>query len=365
MIHLLREYVRKILSEAKIKDVDVIPGQILSIVAEHAVIQGLGGGSTFESAMSDKLVAPYFEQLASLGVNRKEINSYKTLMNTIYNDCAMLVEASKSELGFEVVEVTGGNVGSTTAKVDVIVAGSLNQEPISADVHVKFNDFARLIGLQADAPAAEESAAKKVVLNAARLAGELDESWPAAAKYKFLRNRFITASKDEGGVGYTPKGDVTKQSAIKQYGAKNELKILQDPSLRKKFLDYLRANDLPSQILEEVQAFFSATGKAVYFYKFGTKPEAVNIQAYELGDGPQVELHVDKVVAQGKSLTIVENIEQRYGSTCLYILQYAKKDVFFVEARTSGEGHPMQIKMVPGADYGSIFINSEYEVVIA
>lgn len=365
MSNLLKEYIHQILTEAKIKNIDIIPGQILSIVAEHAVIEGLGGNDSFDEALNDKLVFPYFEQLQNLGVDQKTIrNKYKSLMEEIYNDCVRVVGASLTDLGIEQIRVTGGNVGVTTAKVDVVVTGQANAKPIKADVHVKFNDFARLIGLQADAADEEGEMAGKVVLNAKRLAGEYDETWPAAAKYKFLRNRFVTLPKEEGGMGFAAT-DVMKKSAIKQYGSEKELAILQNPKFRSRFLEYLRRNRLPQMILNEVKMFFASSGKAVYFYKFRTKPEAVNVNSYDIGEGPIVELVVDKVIANEKQLTIVENLEQTYGSTCLYILQYNGQDVFYVEARTSGEGHPMQIKMVPGADFENIFIESEYEIIIS
>jgi len=365
MSNLLREYIHQILTEAKIKTADVIPGQILSIIAEHAVIEGLGGNDSFDDALNDKLVFPYFEKLKDIGVDHRTIkNKYRSLMEEIYNDCVRVVGASLTDLGIEQIKVTGGNVGVTTAKVDVVVTGQTNANPIKADVHVKFNDFARLIGLQADATGEEGEMAGKIVLNAKKLAGEFDETWPAAAKYKFLRNRFVTLSKKEGGMGFAA-ADVTKKSAIKQYGVEKELAVLQNPVVRSRFLIYLQENSLPQMILNEVKTFFASKGKAVYFYKFRTTPEIVNVNSYSIGEGPAVELVVDKVVANEKKLTIVENLQQTYGSTCLYILQYNDQDAFYVEARTSGEGHPMQIKMVPGADFEQIFIESEYEIVIS
>ena len=364
MSNLLREYIHQILIEAKIKDVNVIPGQVLSIIAEHAVIQGLGGKDSFANALEDILVSPYFEQLAQKNVKQSVITgSYKSLMEEIYNDCVRVVVASLASLGIDKIKVTGGNVGSTTAKVDVIVTGQASAEPIKADVHVKFNDFARLIGLQADAVG--EKVTGKIILTAEKLAGELDDSWPAAAKYKFLRNRFITLSEDDGGMGFTPRKTVNKTSAITQYGIKRELAILKDSASRGKFLNYLLENELPAMILDEVTTFFASAGKAVYFYKFRTRPEAINVNNYRAGEGPVVELVVDKVVGDATKLTIEENIDQIYGSTCLYVLKYNEQDAFYVEARTSGTKHPMQIKMVPGANFEKIFTESEYEIVIS
>ena len=358
MSNLLREYIHQILIEAKIKDVNVIPGQVLSIIAEHAVIQGLGGKDSFALALEDILVSPYFEQLEALNVKKPKIIKYKSLMEEIYNDCVRVVGASLADLGIEQIKVTGGNVGSTTAKVDVIVTGQVSEEPIEADVHVKFNDFARLIGLQADAVTG------KIILTAEKLAGDLVGSWPAAAKYKFLRNRFITLSEDDGGMGFRPDSE-NETSAITQYGVKRELAILKDQKSRGRFLNYLRENGLPAMILDEVTTFFASAGKAVYFYKFRTRPEAINVNDYRAGEGPVIELVVDKVKGDATMLTIEENKKQIYGSTCLYILQYNKQDAFYVEARTSGTKHPMQIKMVPGANFEEIFAESEYEIVIS
>lgn len=367
MSNLLREYIQQILSEATIKNVNIIPGQILSAISEYAVVEGLGGAASFDESLGDKLVAPYFTDLEELGVNQKKINSkYIPLMQEIYNDCVRVTQASISDLGIkEIVNVSPGNVGTTTAKVDVILTGKLGGKLINADVHVKFNDFARLIGLQADAEVKEGEVAGKVVLNAKKLVEELDKEWPAAAQYKYLRNKFIVLPEEEGGLGFVPKRSQEKVSAIRQYGPKRELQILQDPDLRERFLDYLRANDLPRLILNEVKSFFASTGKAVYFYKFRTKPKAININSYDAGQGPLVELVVDKIVANSKKLKIRENLEKTYGSTCLYIFSYDDRDVFFVEARTSKEGHPMQIKVVKGADLEKIFVESEYEIVVS
>lgn len=365
MQQLLRECIHHILSEARIKNIDVIPGQILSVISEYAVVQGLGNdaAASFESAISDKLVAPYFDELSAKGVTPSKIESYKMVMEEIYNDCVMLAQESKEVLGFTVEKVSGGNVAATTAKVDVIVTGKSKSIRLNADVHVKYNDPARLIGLQADA--ATENASKKIVLNAARLVGELDTSWPAAAQYKFLRNQFITI-KD--GMEFVPPKDIKRNSAIQQYGKKRELSVLQDPDSRKRFLRFLDKNQLPQQILEEVSQFFSSVGKAVFFYKFYTSPESINIRNFGPGagaQGPQIELHVNKVIASGGDLKIIENLEQpyKYGSTCLYIIQHEGQDVFYIEARTSKSGHPMQIKMVKDAIYDAIFTDNQYEII--
>lgn len=360
MQQLLKEFIHQILSEARIKNIDIIPGQILSVISEHAVVQGLGGSASFTTAINDKLVAPYFDDLVASGVAPTKIKDYKMVMEEIYNDCVMLTQESQEMLGFAVENVSGGNVGATTAKVDVIVTGKQGRKRLNADVHVKYNDPARLIGLQADAVTKEAS--KKIVLNAARLAGELDESWPAAAKYKFLRNQFITM---KGGMEFVPPKDVKTTSAIEQYGKKRELAVLQEPDNRKRFLRFLDKNGLPEQILKEVSQFFSSTGKAVFFYKFYTSPESINIKNFGPGDGPQIELHVNKIIASSGDLNIVNNIDQpyKYGSTCLYIIQHEGQDVFYIEARTSKSGHPMQIKMVKDAIYDAIFTDNQYEII--
>lgn len=352
MSNLLREYVRQILCEARIKDVDLIPGQIFSALAEYATMQGLGGKFTFEDAMSDKLVSPYFDDLASKGV--KNTKKHLDVMQTVYDDCVGLVRLSKADLGFAIKSVSPGNVGSTTAKVDVLVTGVDKQtgDLLSAEVHVKFNDFDRLIGLQAD-----DAADKKIVLSPAKLAGKLDPNWPAAAQYKYLRNKFIV---DPEGMGFKPKSPVEKIAAVTQYGAEKELQILQNPNLRRRFLDYLDVHGIPGMIQQEVRRFFASTGGAILFYKFGSRPKDIIIDS----GYPNIYLHVNKMIGD-PDLIEVSRIDAAEGAsiaaTYLYRVTYGGQEAFIVEARTSGTKHPMQLKAANSSvDFSSIMTEEEY-----
>ncbi len=306
------------------------PGDVsnffLGILSEYATIDGINGGNQFDTAVSDQLISAEYLALAKNPAAEK-------MLRSIYDKCIEC--ASKAFKGQSRPEGTafpgnasaaGGEGTSTSALVDVLIK---NGDVITGDVHVKFNDFERLMGLQATGPDG-----KKVIMGLNRLEDALDSSWPASAQYKWLRNQF---AKDH----LLKDVELTQgRSAISQADeAGIELDMFHKPETRRAFLEFLDSNGLPDKIRSELSTFLkeAGLGKAVYFFKYGTSPKQVN-----LNNPVNVFLEVEQITGKDTSLEV--RPEPNDVSTYPYTVLYDGEPIFRIETRTSGQGHPMQVK---------------------
>ena len=306
------------------------PGDVsnffLGILVEYATIDGINGGNQFSTAVNDQLISAEYLALS------QDPNADK-MLRKIYDECVEC--ASRAFTGHERPQgnaapgnasEAGGEGTSTSALVDVLIKSG---DTVTGDVHVKFNDFDRLMGLQATGPDG-----KKVTMNLKRLENNLDASWPASAQYKWLRNQF---AKD-----YLLKGipAIQGKPAISQADeAGIELDMFHKPVMRRKFLKFLDDNGLPEKIKLELSAFLkeAGLGKGVYFFKYGTSPRQVN-----LNEPVSVFLDVEQIT--GSETSIEVRPEPDDVSTYPYTVLYDGNPIFRIETRTSGQGHPMQVK---------------------
>jgi len=305
-----------------------IPNFFLGIISEYATIDGLNGGNQFDTAVTDNLVNTIYLAMTP---------TQQDMIRRIYDEC--VVCASKAFNGRQKPEgsavpgnasAAGGEGTSTSALVDVLVKKG---EEVTGDIHVKFNDLDRLIGLQATG-----ADGKKVIMNLKSLERELDKSWPASAQYKHLRNQFaknilLPKMKVEIAPG---------KSAISQADAAGiELNMFQDRETRREFLSFLEESGLPAKIEEELGEFLkeAGMGKGVYFFKYRTKPPQPNF-----GKAAAVSLDIEQITGDSISLEIVTEWDD--DTTYPYTILYNGKPIFRIEARTSGQGHPMQVKGV-------------------
>lgn len=306
------------------------PGDVsnffLGILSEYATIDGINGGNQFDTAVSDQLISAEYLALARNPAAEK-------MLRSIYDKCIEC--ASKAFRGQSRPEGSafpgnaseaGGEGTSTSALVDVLIKSG---DVITGDVHVKFNDFERLMGLQATGPDG-----KKVTMGLKRLENALDSSWPASAQYKWLRNQF---AKDHL---FKDAEIIQGKSAISQADeAGIELDMFHKPDTRRDFLKFLDSNGLPDKIRLELSEFLkeAGLGKAVYFFKYGTSPKQVN-----LNNPVNVFLEVEQITGKDTSLEV--RPEPNDVSTYPYTVLYDGEPIFRIETRTSGQGHPMQVK---------------------
>jgi endo-alpha-1,4-polygalactosaminidase (GH114 family) len=229
------------------------------------------------------------------------------------------------------------NEGTVTAAVDIILTDG---DGTKHEIHVKFNDAERLIGLQGGS----------TTLTPELLSGEVNKKWPSAVQYKHYRNQF---AKKMLNMEQAPEGKSSYQ-VLQDKG--EHRKMITNKEVRKMFLSYLRDEGLPGMILDEVKAFFlRSKDRKVYFFKYKTKPNPAKFDKDNI-----VSLSVSMLKANPDNFGIVENFapeldddtelttvqaaqKQHALSTRLYTITYDGEPVFVIEARSGS--HPMQLKL--------------------
>jgi hypothetical protein len=345
-------------------DKQVISNDMLGIFAEHATVAGLGGSDTIDQAKTGLMSAKY----AMLNPTQA------MLADRIYLACQDLARQAmaKTPQG----EAVNGNDISKTAQVDVIIRGE--DASSVADVHVKFNDGDRLFGLQAnDATGEKFKVTSRVLMDDASQPGTPAFSeMPSAAKYKVARNAFLNNAvvvklgPGDSEVTTTPFEVITGQVCAKtecpikllsKMKAKDsggkmrtlELQMLSsdvkigDKSMRQAYIDYLDDQGIPASFLEDIKKFFKAGLPEIFFFNYKTSPPSVTTGTEEVS----VSLDVNRLKGNADLFTIDPIIDGN--KTNLYTVSYDGNQVFEIEARTSGQGHPPQIKVSGKAPKGT------------
>ena len=330
---LLKEYI-SLLMEAKSKDPNEIRGVILSQLAEYAVAAGLGNSkySNFEQVV-EKLNLTFQVELSEMSPDKIAV------IKSIYYKCIDLASsaAAGSKLAIPLGEATPQNEGTVTAPVDIILT---DEDGKDHEIHVKFNDAERLIGLQGGS----------TTLTAELLSGDVNKEWPSAVQYKHYRNQFAKRLLDM-------EQDPAGKSAYQILYDKGEHRtMITNKEVRKMFLNYLRDKGLPNKILDEVKTFFlRSQDRKVYFFKYKTKPDPAKYDKNNI-----VSLSVSMLKADPNNFGIVENLSPEFDddaglpavraaqmqhalTTRLYTITYDGEPVFVIEARSGS--HPMQLKL--------------------
>ena len=188
-----------------------------------------------------------------------------------------------------------------------------------------------------------------------------DPSWPFAAKYRLLREKFIgnyLLPLYQLPVPQGKSATAASQGTPSQLtaGEDMELDMFHVPEIRAAWLAFAAGKPvtnakgvqiksplkepLADLIKKRLTTFIDEAGgdKSVYFFKYGTSP------APNTKKNVSVRLEVEKFVGMAEELTVVE--EPNASTTFPYVVLYNGKPVFRVETRTSGENHPPQIKGV-------------------
>lgn len=360
----------------------------IGIFAEHACVQGLGGSATIETAKNDTAnsTSTKYDSYDSQG---------KGIVDAMYEamvDLTRQARASMSETGSGV----NGNEIVNNSPVDVYLSSDGGVEGVTADVHVKFNDPNRLIGFQR----AKAKAAKVYDADLMADASEADGERDVADQFKILRNRFlknnpdvmdqITAAvkaaggpeiepapegvphikhlasysepdyelDDDGNIKTDYQGNkiqkkVKRGSRAGQLKTKNvELRMLETDvggqNNRKKFLDYLVKNKIDQGFLNLVKEFFKEEGAPIYFFNYSSSPKPTTARSkYSVG------LKVTRMIGKPSDFTI----EPRYDDNTTYTfdISYKGQVAFQIETRSSGQGHPPQLKIHPKAKLKKFF----------
>ena len=325
---------------AKKDDPNLLPGQMLSIMAEYATIEGINDLELLPAALEDKWVKPKYEALDADG--QKMANQIYAAMVNAASSARTKIPSGSAVAGNA---TSGGNGGSTTAAVDVMIKSATGETV--ADVHVKFNDDDRIIGLQMEPH-------EKVIMDVKKLELiEPDPNWPFAAKYRHLREKFIANV-------LLPQYDIEPipgMSTVQAAKGGLELNMFQNPELREKWLNYADGKTvinkagaavsapsghepLKEMIKKRVARFLSEKNldKSIYFFNFESSPSKPR------STGPvTISLTVKEITGLSDKITVVEDRDDL--TTFPYIVMYDDEPVFRVETRTRGtQNHPPQLK---------------------
>ena len=364
----------------------------IGIFAEHACVQGLGGSSTIETARSDthNNTATKYDSYDSQG---------KAIVDAMYEAMADLTSQARGNMP-EPGKGVNGNEIVNNSPVDVYLSSGGGIKGVTADVHVKFNDPNRLIGFQRAKAKAAKVYDADLMADASPADGERD----VADQFKILRNRFLqnnpdvmdqiaAAVKAAGGpeIGPAPEGvpkikhlasysepdyeldddgniktdyqgnkiqkRVKRGSRAGQLKTKNvELRMLETDvggqNNRKKFLDYLVKNKIDQGFLNLVKEFFKEEGAPIYFFNYSSSPKPTTARSkYSVG------LKVTRMIGKPSDFTIAPRYDDN--TTYTFDISYKGQVAFQVETRSSGQGHPPQLKIHPKAKLNKFFAYKE------
>lgn len=327
----------------------ILEDQKLGYICENGLAAGINGQNPSDLIRADKRVSALYNSLSVGSATKEAIDQFA-------NRVASVSARAASKL--EITGVATVGVGGTDI-VDVTVAGGSGSG--GSDLHVKFNDDLRLIGLQRLSNRSNISVNQKLLNLLAspnfkpdtKLKSKL-ANLPATTEWKISRDRF---AREVFGL------------AIKQLTPEQELELYR--KYRKQFLEYLNGDstiiNLPNgtkksigpyrnvrdALEKRLQTFLipeeSDNFGKIYFFNF-------NGSATPNDDDPnkpmvQVGLTVKEVGLTAKQVTLKPRDKET--DTNLYSVivtdeENKQFEIARVEMRTSGQGHPPQIKNVKG-----------------
>jgi len=322
----LRSLIKEILNENQSR---LDSSKLLGYMAEWATWEALTGKSGFELGVTnDTRVEPVY--IASDDNAKKQ---FKKMYDKMLEPAVTQASNVRQETGLNLANAKRPDIGTATEQVDVVTS--------DADIHVKFNDAARLAGFQRAKKDAEASSTAKVYDKVIKVFGnELD-----------VDERFI----DSGGFLRRPSGvkGMSKMSPEDQAAAKklkNEFQNSRDqyrlaftnskdnsetPGFREEFLALLDKAGIRQAIKKDIQKqLLGDNNRAAIYFKYFTSGQNVRLETH------QYALKGLKVVPMKKESTKFYMVTNDDGS----------KEYFHIEFRLDGGGHPPQLKVGPDLD---------------
>jgi hypothetical protein len=328
-----------------------ISNQVLGILGEYAIFDAFKSSSntdSFEEFLKHPNVKNFTDALSA--------EQLVSLREYLYPKCV--------ELAAQAIADKKVGAGASPS----IAQGDSGNSPVDittdkAEIHVKFNDSNRLFGLQAGS-----TDGKKQVISVKMLENEINfDDLPVTLFYKVLREKFaqkvipeMEKKPDFKAKLETAKVDLKKTAPGGVLGSFLKIRLLDISNLelemfkrdgyRKEYLDFLEENKIGEKIEKELKAFFKTDEnekKEILFFKYFTSPKS-----FKLTKEAQIRLDVIKITGDGKNLAVKPLYDA--DNTMLYSVTYDGNIIFEVEARTSGSGHPLQIKAVSSKKAGNV-----------
>jgi hypothetical protein len=390
MRHLLQEYIRNILLEAKAKDADakLLSNQKIGYAAEHAVYVALGGADNM--LMDGRISGPYSS--ASTKAKNIFLKIYKQM-----KQAAVPPEEIKAELG-SCADTEIKPPGAGNRPVDV--------ESTTADIHVKYNDFKRLVGFQKETEDESDIDVSPVLKPGAVQTIDKKDFGRASSAYDKSLNQFFKELQDKENEVYQELDPTSRlyltskkkaalrgvhmagprlsgrKTAKKSFGEDSpqylefiELRKAYQQALkivgRKRFYEILDSNGFKEKLLQDIESLIFKSknkikssaksrgiAKKIYFAKFagpdgseGSLRKAVTCVYYDystllgIGTGRGMAKNiVQKMVVK----EVGGSIDDVKGPTTIFYqvvdIDDESKVYFQIEFRLDGDSHPPQLK---------------------
>lgn len=403
MSNLLREYIQTLLIEVKGPDQKLLSNQTIGWAAEWAVYEAINGGESLFSGRGvnatpndGRLIKPW--SAASPEAKKILIQVYRALIN-----------AAKGSLG------SFGKKQPNASSEPPPGAGNRPVDVTSdvADIHVKYNDAARLVGFQRQKIAKEEMVdpttgkSKKIstTIPSSRTAAVFDKAMDTFISEIITKAKRLKKSKYlAGGLLKKPSTLSTTDLENPEWKVFNAAKesyqqVVTQGEDRERLYKILSAAGIEKAILGDINdQLFGATqpkkgsAKQTVFAKFYA-PEITSVENFDIGEyvaglqckfinykrsmgltDPLKDLQVIEVPPQGfdnsKIVAAAMKTAAKQGdqetlparkffkvggqTTTFYLItgvdQNKDKVYFRIEFRLDGEGHPPQLKTGPDLD---------------
>ena len=322
----LRSLIREILNENQSR---LDSSKLLGYMAEWATWQALTGKPGFELGVTnDTRVKPVYD-----ASDESAQQEFEEMYNKMLAPAITAASKIRQETGLKLGNAKRPDIGTATEQIDVVTS--------DADIHVKFNDAARLAGFQRAKKGVESSATSKVYDKVMKVFGnELD-----------IDERFI----DSGGFLRRPAGvkGMSKMNPKQRTAAEelkdefqdsrdqyrlaftNSIKNTTTPGYREEFLALLDKAGIRQAIISDIKKQLLGEGdKAAIYFKYFTSGQNVTLDTH------QYSLEGMKVAPMEKESTKFYKVTSEDGS----------KEYFHIEFRLDGGGHPPQLKVGPDLD---------------
>ena len=311
---------------------------IISILSERAVLHAVNEIGGYYDALSEESNG----RLRGLTTgNNADINkNLENVYEKIRSLATQALTASKVAFGSGVMPT------SSTAKIDVLTA--------NANIHVKYNDTRRVIGLQ------------DVKSNHEFLNGNLSENQfgNSTSLFRKLRNEYVETLKVPN--GNETFGQLTQgKHYVRAIDVMSELNLetnllYKNESIRKEFIDHLTKNGYVESLKKDVENFLfdaskisngNVATKDTYFFVFTGK----RVKSGQAVDVDSINLCVKQFQLKDSSLdtdsakSVVEITEQHESiNSFLFNVLIDKIKIMTVEFRAARTGHPPQLHFITG-----------------
>jgi len=330
----------------------ILTNGYIGFLAERAILHAINGGGNFKKALSEDNRLSAARSLPDSDPNKKKLEKFYVELKA---------RALDKVQGLGIVKPAEIPV-STTAKVDIVAP--------NANIHVKYNDLTRLIGLQDPdrlrpedylqfTPGSKKTNAVKKTIQ--KGPNELENS-SSTRLFRLLRNEFVKDLTDPTDKTHKKFGALAKEAGVLPIDLVTQKKLetellYNNQAIRKNFLNFLESEGYTKKLANDISNFLSdaaemVEGKNTYFFVFTSeKPSKVdqsnvNPQSIELQARQMNSIKAKK--GKAPRVTLERQVEKN--TTRLFNVLVDGIPMMDIEFRTHSTGHPPQLHLLRSAE---------------